>query len=53
MANVLDPEWNEEREGNKRSRIGRQAGAERIGVSLWLGDRVDYWEDEARPDPGD
>jgi uncharacterized cupin superfamily protein len=35
MANVLDPEWSEEREGNKRSRIGRQAGAERIGVSLY------------------
>jgi uncharacterized cupin superfamily protein len=35
MANVLDPEWSEEREGNKRSRIGRQAGAERIGMSVY------------------
>jgi uncharacterized cupin superfamily protein len=35
MANVLEPEWSDEREGSKRSRIGRQAGAERIGVSLY------------------
>jgi uncharacterized cupin superfamily protein len=36
MANVFDPEWNEVAEdGNKRARIGRQAGSEQLGVSLY------------------
>jgi uncharacterized cupin superfamily protein len=36
MANVFDPEWNEVAEdGNKRARIGRQAGSEQLGASLY------------------
>jgi uncharacterized cupin superfamily protein len=36
MTNVLEPEWSErEDDGRKRARIGRQAGAERLGISLY------------------
>ena len=36
MANVFEPEWSsEEKHGSKRSRIGWQAGSERIGASLY------------------
>jgi uncharacterized cupin superfamily protein len=36
MASILDPEWSgEEKDGSRRSRVGRQAGAERIGASLY------------------
>jgi uncharacterized cupin superfamily protein len=35
MANILDPQWSEEAGGTRRSRIGRQAGTERIGLSLY------------------
>ena len=35
MTNVLDPEWSERSDGSKRSRIGREAGAKRIGASLY------------------
>ena len=35
MANVFKPEWSEqEGDGRKRARVGRQAGTERIGISL-------------------
>jgi uncharacterized cupin superfamily protein len=36
VASIFDPEWSsEEKDGCKRSRIGRQAGSERIGASLY------------------
>jgi uncharacterized cupin superfamily protein len=36
VANVFEPEWSsEEKDGSKRSRIGRQAESERIGASLY------------------
>jgi uncharacterized cupin superfamily protein len=39
MVNIDDPQYDELREGEgfrcKRARISRQAGAERLGVSLW------------------
>jgi uncharacterized cupin superfamily protein len=39
MVNIEDPHYDEPREGEgfrcKRARISRQAGAERLGVSLW------------------
>jgi uncharacterized cupin superfamily protein len=39
MVNIEDPHYDEPREGAgfccKRARISRQAGAERLGVSLW------------------
>ena len=39
MVNIEDPHYDEPREGEgfrcKRTRISRQAGAERLGVSLW------------------
>ena len=39
MANVFEPEWEEtsEREGfrNRRAAVGRQAGAERLGASVF------------------
>jgi uncharacterized cupin superfamily protein len=36
MANIFEPEWSEkDAEGRRRARIGRQAGAERIGMSLY------------------
>jgi uncharacterized cupin superfamily protein len=39
MVNIEDPHYDEAREGEgfrcKRARISRQAGAERLGVSLW------------------
>lgn len=36
VASILDPKWDGVEEGvGKRSRIGRQAGAERIGISLY------------------
>jgi uncharacterized cupin superfamily protein len=36
VANVFEPEWSsEEKDSRKRSRIGRQAGAQRIGASLY------------------
>ena len=39
MVNIEEPHYDEPREGEgfrcKRARISRQAGAERLGVSLW------------------
>ena len=36
VANVFDPDWSsEEKDGTKRSRIGRQAGSEQLGASLY------------------
>ena len=35
MANVFEPRWDEDAEGVKRARLGRQAGAKRIGLSLY------------------
>ena len=36
MASIFEPEWSGvESDGSKRSRIGRQAGSERIGASLY------------------
>lgn len=39
MVNIEQPQYDELRDGEgftcKRARIGRQAGAERLGVSLW------------------
>ena len=36
MASIFEPEWSGvENDGSKRSRIGRQAGNERIGASLY------------------
>ena len=39
MVNIENPHYDEPREGEgfrcKRARISRQAGAERLGVSLW------------------
>jgi len=39
MANLNDPEFDELREHPgfrcRRARLGRQAGAERLGLSLW------------------
>ena len=39
MTNLNDPDFRELREGrgfeSKRARLGRQAGSERLGVSLW------------------
>jgi len=36
VASVFDPDWrSEEKDGTKRSRIGRQAGSERLGASLY------------------
>ena len=36
MASIFEPEWSGvENDGSKRSRIGRQAGSERIGASLY------------------
>jgi uncharacterized cupin superfamily protein len=39
MVNIEDPHYDEPREGEgfrcKRARISRQAGAQRLGVSLW------------------
>lgn len=39
MANVFEPEWDEERDQGlfrwRRARLGRQSGAERLGASLF------------------
>lgn len=39
MANLNDPEFDEQREHRgfkcRRARLGRQVGAERLGLSLW------------------
>lgn len=39
MVNIEEPQFDEPREGEgftcKRARVGRQAGAERLGLSLW------------------
>jgi uncharacterized cupin superfamily protein len=36
VANVLEPDWSiVARDGSKRARIGRQAGSERLGASLY------------------